>query len=386
MTIIAASNTQALWYLTRGSGVVALVLLTLSLVAGIADVQRLRTAQLPRFVVDALHRTLSLLAIAFVAIHVVTSLLDSFAPIALADVFIPFVSAYRPIWLGLGAIAFDLMLAIAITSLLRQRIGHRTWRAVHWASYGSWPIAIVHEFGSGSDARGAWMLLITAACLVSVIAAALTRLRAGWPEHREVRLAGFAACAAVPAFLVVWLPGGPLAHGWARRAGTPASLLKGIAASSAATGSAAGASGSGATASSGGGATSTTTPAGSAGGQTAASFTAPVSGTVRQGETANGLAVVDIRVAVSGQRLDQLRIRLIGEPVAGGGVEMTSGRVSLGPSSNPDEFHGSVTSLSGTDVRSTVGDSAGTVLHLDAALQVPPAGGAVSGTLSAAPR
>jgi sulfoxide reductase heme-binding subunit YedZ len=380
VTILATTGTQAMWYLTRGSGAVALVLLTLALALGVADVRRVRTPQLPRFFVDGLHRTLSLLSIVFVVVHVLTTVLDGFAPVSVIDAIIPFVSAYRPIWLGLGAIAFDLMLAVAITSLIRRRIGHRLWRGVHWASYGSWPIAVVHGFGSGSDARTGWLLALTVVCLLVVLTAALIRLRAGWPAHLRIRVAGLAASFAVPIFLIAWLPGGPLARGWSRRAGTPASLLGPRVSAAATSPSTAG--GASAQTSSGSGSTASSPSAGGA----ATSFTASMAGSVAQGQDASGNAIVDIRTTVQGQQLDRLRIRLVGQPLPGGGVQMTSGRVTLGPSTNPDQFHGVVTGLQDTNVRAMVSDDSGTVLLLDAQLQVPAGGGPVSGTLQAAPR
>src|SRR5947209_17837001 len=96
----AAAGPTALWYLTRGTGTIALLLLTLSVVLGVANVRRLQTDAMPRFVWDAVHRNASLLAVAFVVVHIATSLLDGFAPISLLDVVIPFKSAYRPIWVG----------------------------------------------------------------------------------------------------------------------------------------------------------------------------------------------------------------------------------------------------------------------------------------------
>ena len=90
------------WYLTRASGAVALILLTLALVVGIAAIGRVSTRRWPRFAIDGLHRTSSLLAIAFLALHIVTAVLDSFAPISLVDAVVPFAGTYRPLWLGLG--------------------------------------------------------------------------------------------------------------------------------------------------------------------------------------------------------------------------------------------------------------------------------------------
>ncbi|HLK44818.1 MAG TPA: hypothetical protein VKT18_02465, partial [Acidimicrobiales bacterium] len=127
MSLLASSG-SAYWFLTRGSGVVTLVLLTVSLTLGVLTSVRWRSARLPRFVVSGLHRNVTLLAVAFLAIHVVTTLLDAYAPIGILDVFVPFFSPYRPLWLGLGALSCDLLVAVVFTSLLRARLGYRTWR------------------------------------------------------------------------------------------------------------------------------------------------------------------------------------------------------------------------------------------------------------------
>lgn len=224
-TIIAAAGPSAYWYLTRSTGAVALVLLTLALVLGVVDVRRWSTETWPRFVVDSLHRSVSLLALAFLGLHILTAVLDSFAPISLIDAVIPFTGSYRPFWLGLGALSFDLMLAVIITSLLRRRMGHATWRTTHWLSYASWPIALLHGFGTGSDVKSTWMLAISVGCLVAVIAAVLVRIAAGWPDQLARRSAALGGAGIFTLGLILWLPSGPLGKEWARRSGTPSSLL-----------------------------------------------------------------------------------------------------------------------------------------------------------------
>jgi sulfoxide reductase heme-binding subunit YedZ len=214
------------WYLTRATGAVALILLTLSVIVGIAAIGRVHSRRWPRFAIDGLHRTSSLLAIVFLVVHIATAALDSFAPISLLDSVIPFVGAYRPLWLGLGATAFDLLLAVAITSGLRQRLGYRPGRAVHWLAYGTWPIAVLHGLGTGSDATRGWMTIVYVLCAVAVLVAALSRIAIGWPTAMSWRLAGLAAIAAFGLGVAIWLPDGPLASNWARRAGTPTNLLR----------------------------------------------------------------------------------------------------------------------------------------------------------------
>jgi len=226
MTMLLATSGQSIyWYLTRSTGAVALVLLTLAIALGVADVRRWSSPRWPRFVVDSLHRNLSLLAMVFLVLHIITSVLDSFAPISLLDSVIPFAGAYRPFWLGLGAVAFDLLLAVTITSLLRQRVGYAGWRATHWLTYASWPIALLHGFGTGSDVKSSWLLWLSIACLVVVVAAVLARVLDGWPEQLGVRGAALGGAGIFALFLVIWLPSGPLGSEWARRSGTPSSLL-----------------------------------------------------------------------------------------------------------------------------------------------------------------
>jgi sulfoxide reductase heme-binding subunit YedZ len=222
---LAAAGPSLYWYLTRSTGAVALLLLTLAIVLGVIDVERWSTPRWPRFVVDSLHRNVSLLAMVFLVLHILTSVLDSFASISIVDAFVPFVGSYRPFWLGLGAVAFDLLLAVIVTSLLRARMGFATWRAVHWLTYASWPIALVHGFGTGSDANTTWLLALSIVCMAAVLASALTRVIAGWPGNIKQRSAALGGAGAFSLFLVLWLPSGPLGSEWARRSGTPALLL-----------------------------------------------------------------------------------------------------------------------------------------------------------------
>jgi methionine sulfoxide reductase heme-binding subunit len=173
---IAAASTSAYWFITRGSAIVALILLTLTVALGVASVKRIESAGVPRFVINAVHRNASLLAVVFLAIHVVTAVLDTYVPTRIVDAFIPFGAAYRPFWMGLGALSLDLFLAVLVTSLLRRHIGYRAWRATHWLAYASWPVALLHTLGTGSDVGTTWMRVVTGVCVAIVAASLLTRL------------------------------------------------------------------------------------------------------------------------------------------------------------------------------------------------------------------
>ena len=220
-----ATATSPLWFATRATGLIALVLLTGTVVLGIMTSVRFASPAWPRFVTVSLHRNLSLLTITFTGLHVLTTVTDPFASISAVSAVVPFTSGYRRIWLGLGAVAFDLLLAVLVTSLLRTRIGPRTWRAVHWAGYACWPVALVHGLGTGTDGAARWVLAITAVCALAVVSAGAWRLAAGWPAHAGLRVAAAAAAAAVALATAGWAWAGPLGPGWARRAGTPSALL-----------------------------------------------------------------------------------------------------------------------------------------------------------------
>ena len=209
---------MALWYLTRATGATALVLLTLSLVLGVINVERWTTRHLPRFVIDGGHRTVSLLVCVLLAIHIGTSVLDGYAPIALVDVFVPFVGTYRPLWLGLGALALDLLVALIVTSLLRARVGVRAWRAVHWLAYACWPIALIHGLGTGSDVRAGWLLWLSLGCAAAVVLAVIARL-ADAGATTAIRVASATGMAMAGLALALWLPSGPDGSGLGRQGG-----------------------------------------------------------------------------------------------------------------------------------------------------------------------
>jgi Ferric reductase like transmembrane component len=360
---------SAYWYLARGTGAVALVLLTASVVIGIVGSVRVVTARWPRFAIDAVHRDVSLLVVVVLVIHIVTSVLDGFAPITLLDGVIPFVSPYRPLWLGLGTLAFDLLIAIAVTSLVRRRLGYRAWRAVHWLAYASWPVAVLHGLGTGSDVKQWWMLALTVVCIVAVLAAVWTRIAHVSSDHAGLRAPATALTVITPIGLMIFTVAGPLQSGWARRAGTPASLL-GAHSSSSSAGSA-GIAGSSA---SGGG----SRPVALNG-----PFLSTVTGTVHEMPAANG-AVVDLLLSVRGQVRGVLRVRIGGTPI-GAGLSMTGSQVDLALAGVPTPLEGSIGSLRGSEFNARLTDSQGSTVDVHAALQIDVQSDSVTGTLSGTP-
>ncbi len=224
LAVVVTSSTP-LWYFTRATGLVALVLLTASMALGVLISVRYEGRNWPRYITIGLHRNMSLLALLFTAAHVATTILDSYVPIHLVDAFVPFIARYRPVWLGLGAIAFDLLIALTVTSLLRTRLGYRSWRLVHWAAYLCWPVAVLHGLGTGSDTRTHWVLLLTGGCVLLIAGLAGWRLAQGWPARAGLRVAGAVALIVTLIAGSAWLVGGPLRPGWAHRSGAVSSVL-----------------------------------------------------------------------------------------------------------------------------------------------------------------
>ncbi len=182
------SSSIALWYASRSTGVVCLVLTTTVVLLGLLVARQRRLPGLPKFGVVHLHRYLSLLAVGFVVVHILTAVVDSYVAISVAAAIIPFVSAYKPLWLGLGAVSVDLMAAVILTSLVRGRIGRKTWRGVHWLAYGAWPIAVAHSIGTGPDLRSGPLLGLTLGSVAAVLAAIAWRVSEALRVPRRTEL------------------------------------------------------------------------------------------------------------------------------------------------------------------------------------------------------
>jgi sulfoxide reductase heme-binding subunit YedZ len=171
-------SSEVLWFTTRAAGVVSLLLFTAVVVMGQLARLRVDSPGWPRFLTVDLHRNLALLSLVFLVIHIVTAVVDPFTSLGVAPVVLPFGSSYRRFWLGLGTVAFELTVALIISSLLRRQFGQRAWRAIHWLSYAAWPIAVLHGLGTGTDAFSRWLLAITIVCVAAVLGATVWRVRA----------------------------------------------------------------------------------------------------------------------------------------------------------------------------------------------------------------
>jgi sulfoxide reductase heme-binding subunit YedZ len=152
------------------------VLLTLSTMLGVLSTSRVSLRLWPRMLTQGLHRNVSLLAVTFLAAHVATAVADTFVDIRWYDAFVPFGGKYMPLWLGFGALALDLIIAVTATSLLRHRMSHRPWRVIHVMAYGAWGLGLLHGLQMGTDAGTAWGAALNYACIGVVLLAVLVRL------------------------------------------------------------------------------------------------------------------------------------------------------------------------------------------------------------------
>ena len=355
--MIAAAGPSPLWYLSRGTGAVALVLLTATVVLGITSSMRLRPgSRTPRFVVAGLHRNLSLLAVCLLAVHIATAVLDPFAHLGLGAAFVPFASSYRPVWLGLGVLAFDLLVAIALTSLVRRRLGLGAWRAVHWAAYACWPAAVLHGLGTGTDPRSGWFEVLTVACVFATVAALAARAMAGWPRRAGLRLGVLGLTAGAVFAATAFALGGPLAPGWAHRAGTPTALLASARPVAQRTGAASAA--------------------------LRLPLSGPLQGTIRQSR-AQTADRVDIAAGVRAADPVRVSVTIAGEPLSTGGLRMTSSSVRLGTPERPGLYGGRVVSLTGNELVARLHRPGARAVSLRLALNLVPGSSQVTGTANA---
>jgi sulfoxide reductase heme-binding subunit YedZ len=361
--IAAAGNAKALWYLTRGTGTVALLLLTASVLLGVTTSTRWRSARWPRFLVNGLHRNITLLALAFVVVHVVTTIADGFAPVGVLDTVLPLHSAYRPVWLGLGAVAFDLLLALIVTSLLRARIGFKTWRLVHWLAYASWPVALVHALGTGSDARTLWLQLLAVVSTASVVAAVLWRAVSARSGTFALRGTAVFAAFAVPLAVFIWANNGPLSAGWAARAGTPEKLLASARAPALGT--------------------KLTSARADTPSLPRGSFDATFTGRVSESRADNGYVTVTIDARAHGGFAGRVHIAIRGVPLEQGGVQMVDNVLALLPTGAPTWAAGHITALAGTRIAGAVHSSDGRTVHMRLSLTLDQVSDGVTGSLHA---
>ena len=192
-------STQLLWFATRGAGIVSLILFSVVACLGLLAVARAQSTWWPRFLTVEVHRSLALLSVAFLAVHIATAVFDPFTHLGLAAAILPLASSYRPVQVALGVVSVYFVAAMIVTSLLRDHLGHAAWRAVHWLAYAAWPLAVAHSITAGSDGIAVWMLAVTGLCVLAVGAALFYRLEAGRTNRSRLPAVAAGTAAPIPA-------------------------------------------------------------------------------------------------------------------------------------------------------------------------------------------
>jgi sulfoxide reductase heme-binding subunit YedZ len=204
------ASTVVTWYVARAGGMVAFALLSVAVLLGLILSGRARLTAWPRFAVEDVHRFAGLLTGTFVAIHVGVLLLDGFMPFSVADLVVPGLAPYRPVWTALGVVGAELLVALAVANRFKARLSYRFWRRTHYANFGVWALSLVHGVAAGSDTDTGWALVLYVVAAAGAAGATVWRIlrTAGMPTW-AVRLWPVTA-AAVAAELVVALALGPL--------------------------------------------------------------------------------------------------------------------------------------------------------------------------------
>ena len=186
--LFAANSTQSMWYITRSAGWIAYFLLWFSTVWGLALPSKIINRHLsPTFAFD-FHEFISLLSIGFICLHVGVLLIDRYLPYSLAQILVPFLSPYRPFWVGIGVLCFYLILLVTITFYLRSRIGMQKFRAIHLLSLLAYLGTVLHAFLAGTDSSlGVAQVLYFSTFLVVVFLTSYWVINASQTRQRQGR-------------------------------------------------------------------------------------------------------------------------------------------------------------------------------------------------------
>ena len=316
------------WDTARAGGFAAYILLSLAVSVGLVLRNRWQTPKWPRLITNELHGYLSLLALVFIVVHVLAVLVDPFTHFGLAEVLVPLVSHYRPVWMGLGIVALYLLLAVWVSSRLRARIDFRTWRAIHVLAYGVYLAATVHGLGTGSDTRTVWAPMLYAFSVLLVAGLTARRLLVPTASGQTPRPVLAALAGAVVVSVAIWSLVGPLAAHWGARAGGRPGNRQAAAARLRV-----------------GRSPSSTVPAGAVTTPFGATFAGRV--TVRPLDE-SGRETIRIDGALHGGTGDHLEIYLRGVPLENGGVAMEQSRVRMGTAT--PLYQGEIVGLRGSDL------------------------------------
>ena len=363
------------WDVARAGGFTAYVLLTLSVALGLALTMQWQSAgRWPRLLNSELHNFLTLLSLIFVGVHVLAVWVDPFTRFGWSEVFIPFVSHYRPLWMALGIVALYLGLAVGLSTWIRPLIGYTWWRRLHLLTLVCYGLVTVHGLATGSDTRTWWAVMIYLGSALAIAGLLLIRLL----EPTSPRGRAHPVWASLVAMAVVvggfWTLLGPLQSGWNASANNGNGSGARIAVANSST-------------------SSTATPAagnGAASGAFGSAFSAQVRGSLSQsGPDANGTVSYEIQATLQNGATGQLDLRMSGQNAGDDEVSITSSSVTLGTAASPSLYAGQVTRIeadgSRWNVTATLAQSGSGSHSLTITLSLRISDGAVGGSIQGTP-
>lgn len=356
------SNPKLLWYITRATGIIALLLLGAIVILGIMTATKSTPAGIGKFIGPDLHRRLSLTTVIFLGVHIVTAILDPFVKIGITTTIIPFVSKYRPLWVGLGTLSFDLMLIIIATSIVRHKFPHSRWKKIHYLSWAVVGLVLFHALGTGSDDKIKIVEIIYVAFVLGVGAFGIFRTSRERGLTPIRKLVAGASLSLVPLAILAWASQGPLKPGWAKSSSSFSILPKStsLSATTVAT--------TGVISSS----SPTTTPS------VALPVNGSISGTVVQSQTSAGVVILTLRGSVANSQ-DYVEVQLNGVP-QNGALVLQSSTAYFGTVAKPNTYVGTVSQANGSSLVLSLSGPSGKVL---ASMNVSLSGSTFSGTFSA---
>lgn len=363
------------WDVARAGGFTAYVLLTLSVALGLLLTMQWQSAgRWPRLLNSELHNFLTLLSLIFVGVHVLAVWVDPFTRFGWSEVFIPFVSHYRPLWMALGIVALYLGLAVGLSTWMRPLIGYAWWRRLHLLTLVCYGLVTVHGLATGSDTRTWWAVMIYLGSALAIAGLLLIRLL----EPASPRGRAHPVWASLVAVAVVvggfWALLGPLQSGWNASANNGNGSGARIAVANSST-------------------SSTATPAAGNGGGAGAfgsAFSAQVQGSFSQsGPDASGTVTYAIQATLQNGATGQLGLRMSGQDDGNGEVSITSSSVTLGTAANSSLYSGQVMQIesdgSRWNVTATLAQSGSTSHTLTITLSLRISGGTVRGSIQGTP-
>jgi predicted ferric reductase len=177
LSISLAEDAKLSWHLVRSAGIVSYLLLLASMVWGLFMSAQCVKDWSPGAVSMTLHSTLSWLAVMVGLVHALLLLLDDYFTYTLADLFVPFVGPYRPEAVGLGTLAFWILLIVTLSFPLKKRLGHANWKRLHYLSYAAFVMVSLHGLFAGTDGSNLGFRLLLAIGVLLVVALTVLRVR-----------------------------------------------------------------------------------------------------------------------------------------------------------------------------------------------------------------